>query len=187
MPGLANWLDIAALIAAGSDIAFDPLAITAGAGADGVEQDGLAIDRFTIQQNAAADLRLRGMSAGLFIAVRTTLAAAETLTLIANAQDADDSGFSSGVADFAHRASAQPPTIPLPTLSIGPGVLTDERGALKQQYDLSGAKRYLRCQFTCTLSAAVTDTADVWGLWIFGGSDRNPFEPGLKGSWSVVT
>lgn len=185
MPGLANWLDIAALLA--GEPAFDPLAITAGAGADGVEQDGLAVDRFAIQQNAAADLRRRGLSAGLFIAVRTTLAATETMTLIANAQDADDSAFTVNAADFAHRASAQPPTIALPTLSIGPGVLTDERDTLKQQYDLTGARRYLRCQFTCTLSAAGVDTADVWGLWIFAGAQHNAFQSGLVGSSAVVS
>lgn len=181
MPGIAQSLDIAALLA--GEPAFDPLAITAGAGADGVEQDGLAVDRFDIQQNAAADVRRRGLSAGLFIAVRTTLAATETLALIANAQD---SPTNSVWTDFAHRASAQPPTIAHPTLSIGPGVLTDSRAVLKQQYDLTGAARYIRCQFTCTLSASATDTADVWGLWIFGGAQHNAFESGLVGSWAAA-
>lgn len=182
---MRTWLDIAALLA--GEPAFDPLAITAGAGADGVEQDGLTVDRFTIQQNDSSDERRRGLSAGLFIGVRTTLQATHTMTLIANAQHADDSGFTSGVEDFPHRASAQPPTIALPQLVIGPGVLTDARGVLKQQYDLSGAKRYLRCQFTCTLSAPGVDTADVWGLWIFGGAQHNAFESGLVGSWAVTS
>lgn len=180
---MRTWLDIAALLA--GEPAFDPLAITAGAGADGVEQDGLAVDRFAIQQNDANDERRRGLSAGLFIAARTTLAGAQTMTLIANAEHADDLAFTAGVEDFPHRASAQPPTIALPSLVIGPGVLTDERGVLKQQYDLTGAKRYFRVQFTATLSAGATDTVDVWGLWIFGGAQSNAFESGLVGSWAA--
>lgn len=181
MSGIAQVLDIAALLAA--EPAFDPLAITAAAGQDGVEQDGTSVDRFDIQQNAALDTRRRGLSAALFIAVRTTLASAETLSLIANAQDSpDDSVFT----DFDHRASAQPPTIALPTLTVGPGVLTNARDVLKQQYDLTGANRFLRCQFTADLSASGTDTVDVWGLWVFGGAQSNPFASGLVGSQAVV-
>ena len=177
MPGIANWLDIAALAAA--EPAFDPLAVTAGGAADGVEQNGLAVDRFTIQQNDSTDLRRRGLSAALFIAIRTTLGATETMTLIANAQDSPDAAV---WTDFSHRASAQPPTIALPSLTIGPGVLTDARGVLKQDYDLTGANRHLRCQFTVTMSAAAADTADAWGLWVFGGAQNNAFEPGIVGT-----
>lgn len=184
MPGLANWLDIAALLA--GEPAFDPLAVTAGGAADGVEQDGLAVDRFAIQQNDANDNRRRGLSAGLFIGLRASLAAGETAALIANAQHADDAAFTTSVADFPHRASAQPPTIALPSLTLGPGALVDTRGVLKQQYDLSGARRFIRVQFTVTMSAGGVDTADAWGLWIFGGAQHNAFESGLVGSSAVV-
>ena len=181
--GIATWLDVAALLAA--EPAFDPLSITAGAGADGVEQNGLSVDRFAVQNlsGTPTDSRRRGLSAGLFIAVRTTLAAAETLSLVANAQDSPDNAV---WTDFDHRASAQPPTITIPSLSVGPGVLVDARDVLKQQYDLTGAARFLRCQFTANLSAAGVDTANVWGLWVFGGSEHNRFQGELVGSSAVV-
>lgn len=177
--------DIAALLAA--EPAFDPLAITAGAGADGVLQNGLSVDRFLIQENNALDLRRRGLSAGLFFAVRTTLAAAQTLTLTpSDAQTDDNTGFTSP-ATLSHRASAQGPnTIALPTLVIGPGVLVDARNTLKVQYDLQGAERFIRCRFTADLSAGGVDTANIWGLWVFGDDQNNPFAPGLVGSSAVV-
>lgn len=176
--------DIAALLAA--EPAFDPLAITAGAGQDGVLQLGLSVDRFQIQNNGALDLRRRGLSAGLFFAVRTTLAAAETLTLTpSDAQTDNNTGFTSP-ATLLHRASAQPPTIALPTLLVGPGALVDARDTLKVQYDLQGAERFVRCRYTADLSAAGVDTANIWGLWIFGDDQNNPFVPGLFGSSAVV-
>lgn len=184
MSGIAQFLDVAALLA--SEPAFDPLAITAGAGQDGVEQNGLSVDRFAIQQNDTADDRRRGLSAALFLAVRTTLGDSETLSLVANAQDSPTGAFGGEEDDFDHRASAQPPDIPLPTLTVGPGVLTDARATLKQQYDLTGADRFLRVQFTADLSRANTDTADIWGLWVFGGAQNNAFESGLVGSSAVV-
>lgn len=178
--GIANFLDVAAMLA--SEPAFDPFAIVAGGGNDGVEQDGLDVDRFAIQQNEAGDDRRRGLSAALFLAVRTTLAAAETLTLIANAQHSTTGAYAGEEEDFDHRASAQPPNIALPTLVVGPGILVDARDTLKQQYDLTGARRHIRVQFTGTMSAGATDTADVWGLWVFGGAQNNAFESGLVGS-----
>ena len=125
MAGLAEYTDIAAFLA--GEPAFDPVAVTAGGGGDGLEVDGLDVDREAIQQLDATDQRRRGLSAALLIAVRTTLAAAETLTVIANAQHSATGAYSGEEEDFDHRASAQPPDIPLPSLLVGPGVLTDER------------------------------------------------------------
>ncbi len=185
MPGLALQKDIAALLTA--EVALDPITVTAGGGTDGVEQDGIAVDRFDIQQNAATDDRRRGLTAGLFIGITTTLGAGESMTLIANAQDADDLAFTLNVDDFDHRASAQPPAITLPTLVItDAGVLTDERQTLKQQYDLDGARQFIRCQYTITMSAGAADTALSQGLWVFGGAQSNPFESGLRGSWAAM-
>lgn len=187
MTGIAQFLDIGAMLAGA--VAFDPVAVVAGGGADGAEIDGVAIDRFTVESldsPTVTDARRRGLSAALFVGVRTTLAAAETITVIANAQDADNAAFTINAADFDHRASAQPPDILLPTLLIGPGVLTDARDSLKQQYDLTGARQFLRSQVTPTMSAGVTDTADVFGFWVFSGSQHNRFEGELVGSSAVV-
>ena len=183
MPGIANWLDFAALITAASP--FDPLNIVGGDANDAVEQNGYVIDRFTLGQNSAADERRRGLGAALFIFCTVTLGHNENVVVIANLQDADDAAFTVNVADFPHRASAQPPTIALPSLTISEQETTTY-GVLKQQYDLTGARRYLRVQYTCTLSDAThTDSALMSGALIFGGAQHGPFEGGLVGSWAA--
>lgn len=183
MAGIANWLDFAAMITAVSP--FDPVNVVAGDGNDGVEQNGFVIDRFTLGQNQATDLRRRGLGAALFIFCTATLGHNESVTLIANLQHGDNFAFNVNVSDFPHRASAQPPIIPLPTLTIDEQEATTY-GVLKQQYDLTGARRYLRVQYTVTLTDSThTDNAMMSGALVFGGAQHGPFEGGLVGSYAA--
>lgn len=181
MTGIALQTDIAALLAAQQ--AVDSLTIVDGDVNDAVEQNGRVIDRFQIERNSTTDLRLRGLSAALFLGGKISLEVTQTLALIANLQDSAD-----GVtfADFDHRAAAQPPTIALPALAVA-GAVTDVYRTLKQQYDLQGARRYLRVQYTATFSGGTAgNQIAVVGMLVFGGADHNAFQPGLVGSSAVV-
>ena len=183
MPGLASYIDQGALLAAKAAIAA--ITITGGDAADNVEQDGIAIDRFQIEPTSSSDEGVRGLGAVLFISCVATLGHQETVTVIANCRHADNAGMSTNVSDFDHRASAQPPDIALPSLSIDEQEATTY-GMLKQQYDLQGARRYIQAQYTATLSDAThTDTAVMSALWIFSGNQTNPFVGGAVGGWAA--
>ncbi|MGH7165494.1 MAG: hypothetical protein ACREIS_08235 [Nitrospiraceae bacterium] len=180
MTGIALQTDVAALLA--SEQAVDSLTIVDGDANDGLEQNGRVIDRFEIAQNDSTDERRRGLSAGLFLGGKISLEVTQTLTLITNLQDSED-----GVtfADFDQRASALLTTA-LPSLLLT-GAVTDVYRLIKQQYDLTGARRYLRVQYTAMFSGGgAGNQIAVVGMLVFGGDQNNAFEPGLVGSFAVV-
>lgn len=127
--------------------------VAAGAG-DNTEVDGEWIDRQGY------------LSASLVILFDAVLADGEDISIGANLQDAsDDQG--TGAADYgAAIASAVRAT-------GGVGGST-EIGVVKVDFDLSGADRYVRAQFTPDLSAANTDTAIVSAILVLGGADVIP-------------
>ena len=129
-------------------------AATAGGSGDATEVDGKWIDRQGYS------------SAKLIIGVRAVLGATETVTLAANLQDASDSS-GTGAADYGSAVAAT-------TAATGGGGGTTEFGQIELDFDLSGAKRYIRPQFTPNLSRANTDTAIVSATLILGGADKLP-------------
>lgn len=148
--GLALLRDIGAYIKTAFAGFADVLA--AGAG-DNVEVSGPWIDRLGFESLVA--------SVGWF----TTLADGEDLALAMNLQDATDSA-GAGAADFGTALVSK-------VLVVNSGGGTEE-GTEELDFDLSGARRFVRLQFTPNLSASGTDTADLVGQLILGGAIEVP-------------
>lgn len=127
---------------------------TAGGAGDAAEVNGPWIDR-------------QGYLSGkLIITYQATLGDGETLSVAANLQDAsDDSG--TGAADFGNAAASA-------VRATGGSGGTTERGVVEIDVDLSGAKQYVRPQFTPDLSAANTDVAILAATLVLGGAEGLP-------------
>lgn len=131
-------------------------AVTAGGGGDNSPVTGVIIDR------AALGWPQSGVVAIPFTA---TLAATQTLSVAITVQDGDNSGLSDA-GTFATRANG--------VVAIGPAGGGTVTGVVELDVNFSGAKRYVRANFTPDLSAANTDTAALSGVVAFGGAIRLP-------------
>jgi hypothetical protein len=131
-------------------------AATAGGSGDNTAVTGVIIDR------AAHGW---AQSAVFTVPFTTTLAAAATLSVVMTVQDGDAANLSDA-ATLATRANAVVATGP-----SGGGTVT---GVVELNVNLSGAKRYVRLNFTPDLSRANTDTAELSGVAVFGGAIRLP-------------
>lgn len=111
--------------------------VTAGGGADGVEADGLTIDRQGLSdQFSSIDFLVGGSG---------SLASTETATVSMTIQDsADGSTWADVVSDT--------------TVATATDATNGERAAGHLGVDLTKCRRYVRCQVTVTMSASVTDT-----------------------------
>jgi hypothetical protein len=128
--------------------------VTAAGAGDNVEVDGAWIDR-------------SGLLSGKAVVVYTaTLAQGETLSIAANAQDADDSS-GTGAADYGAALTST-------VVATGDTGGSTETGVVELDFDLMGARGFLRLQFTPDLSASGTDTAELAAVWILGGADEQP-------------
>lgn len=108
------------------------------------------------------------MSLKVVIVYRAVLASNNTLSIAANLQD-DADGSGAGT-DFG---TAYASTV-VATGDSGSG--STETGVVEMDFDISGAKRYVRLQFTPDLSDTTSpaDTAELSAVYILGGSDTNP-------------
>lgn len=129
-------------------------AVTAGGGGDGAEVDGEWIDRQGFK------------SCVVVITYEATLGDGETLTLAGNLQDATDSA-GTGAADFGDALASA-------VVATGGTGGSTERGTEEIEVNLTEAERFIRAQFTPTLSAGTTDTANVAATIILGGPNRKP-------------
>ena len=131
-------------------------AVTAGGGGDNAEVAGVIIDRAAI-----------GFPQSCVVAIpfTATLAATQTLTI---AWDIDE-GNASNLSD-AEVLTSQTAQL-VATGPAGGGTVT---GTFEANVSLAGAGRYVRLNFTPTLSAANTDTAALSAVIAFGGADRLP-------------
>lgn len=127
-------------------------ALAAGAG-DNTLVTGVIIDRAAIGWPE---------SCGVAILYTTTLAASQTLTIGGVLQHGDASNLSD-VTTFS--------TITGAVVATGVGTFT---GQVEVNLRLTGAKRYVRLNFTPDLSAGATDTAALSGVIAFGGAGRLP-------------
>jgi hypothetical protein len=144
--------DAGALIAARYAVAG--VDVTAGGAGDNTEVNGAWVDRQGFN------------SLKVVIAYTATIADAATLAVAANLQDAsDDDG--TGVADYG---TALASTVQATGNSGG----STETGVVELDFDVSGADRYVRIQFTPNLSASGTDTAEMAAVYLLAGSDENP-------------
>jgi hypothetical protein len=127
--------------------------IVAGGAGDNAEVDCAYIDR-------------RGFaSLKAVIAYTATLQAGETLKIAANLQhDADGVGVGT---DFGDALAST-------TVATGPGGGGIRTGVIELDFDLTGASRYTRLQFTPNLSASGTDVAELSALYILAGATDDP-------------
>jgi hypothetical protein len=134
-------------VGANIDAAFvGYVSATAGGAGDAAEVNGPWIDR-------------RGHdSCAVFIGYRCTLAAAATLSIAANLQDANDAA-GALPADFGK---------PMPNGVRHTGAGTNVTGVLKLNFDLTMARSHIRLQFTPDLSAGTVDTAVLFAMIVFG-------------------
>jgi len=131
-------------------------AVTAGGAGDATAVTGVIIDRAAL-----------GWPQSCVVAVpfTATLAAAATLSLSITLQDGDASNLSDA-GTFASRANG--------VIATGPGGGGTVTGTIELDVNLSGAKRYVRANFTPDLSASGTDTAALSEVIVFGGATRLP-------------
>ena len=143
--------------------AFIASTITAGAGIDNSEQNGNIIDRRALPHHYE--------SAKLIIFGVATLNTSETLSIMANMQDGDDSGLSDA-ADYVYDSGGGSGL--LANAVVLTGLVTAAPFRAELSVNLAVAKRYVRCQLTANLSRAGTDTALVAAVLVFGGADELP-------------
>lgn len=132
--------------------------VTAAGTGDATEFNGALIDR-------------KGFySLDVALAFTAALQADETLSFIANFQDADELD-GSGVADVStDYAEALTSTL----AATGDSGGSTETGSIQFGVDLTMFRRYVRVQITPDLSASGTDTAKISSLYILGGADKAP-------------
>lgn len=107
-------------------------------------------------------------SVELALAIQAVLADSETIAIVANWQDADDSS-GTGAADFGTALTSTT----LQTGSSASEVVTGlDEGSAEFKQDLTAAKRWIRVQFTLTTSS--TGTATYGACYILGGADVLP-------------
>lgn len=131
-------------------------AVTAGGGGDGSAVTGAIIDR------AAHGFP---QSAVLAIPYTATLAAGETLSIAYTVQ----SGNADNLSDAATLVSATAAVVA--TGPSGGGTVT---GVFEVDAFIGGAGRYMRANFTPTMSRDATDTAALSAVMVFGGAERLP-------------
>ena len=133
--------------------AADGVDIVAGGAGDNTEVDCAYVDR-------------RGFaSLKAVIAYTATLQAGETLKIAANLQD-DADGVGVGT-DFGDALASA-------TVATGPSGGGTRTGVIELDFDLSGANRYARLQFTPNLSASGTDVAELSAVYILAGAIDDP-------------
>jgi hypothetical protein len=158
--------------------ALTPAVITAAAGNDGSELTGITIDRLLAGRELAT-------SAKLVISFVTTTASSKTLSISGNAEHgaasnlSDTADFSAVRAAFDLNATPGPTAITLvagavPVTVVATGGLTAAAGQVEVDFDLSGAKQYIRFMPTFDLSNTSADTVAYSATWIFGGFRKLP-------------
>lgn len=120
---------------------------------DGSEIDGAFVDRTGF------------LSAKLVLAYEAALGDGKTLTIAANLQDDSSSGGSGTDYGTAYSATV---------VSTGGTGGTTNRGVVELDFDLSGAKQYIRPQYTPTLSATSADTVIIGAVLVLGGGPVLP-------------
>ncbi len=152
-------------------LALIPAVITSGAGDDGVEVDGPWVD---VSTNVGEGIEAHG--AVLQIMWDTTLTATETLSLLANMQDATD-GAGAGAADFGKYVLAAA------VVATGGGGGTVETGVTELRIpEFNGNRGFVRAQVTATLSLGATDTVRIAAMLVVGGAHDLPAVSGLQAS-----
>ena len=115
---------------------------------------------------AALDVNGKYGSLKVALAYTATLTSTKTLSLTANLQTADDSSFSVNAEDFGVAMAKT-------AVAGGEGV-TSATGIVELDFDLRGARRYVRIQYTPDLSHSGTDTCTVAAAYVLAGATTQP-------------
>ena len=139
-------------------------AVAAGSG-DATEINGDSIQRSTLGSMY--------LSAQLAVQWRTTLASGATMTVAANIQDSADNvswvDFNAAASGFGGSSE-----LTAAVVATGPSGGGEVVGETYLDVDLSGARDYVRAQYTPNLSAGSTDTAILSAAIVFGGAENGP-------------
>lgn len=130
--------------------AFDPTTVTAGGALDNVLQAGIVLDR--------NDFSAVALSAKLAVILKTFSLGPATATFTPLVKDSAD-----GVT-FAAFGSAVAAVVKN----------TDGTYVEEVDFQIGGARRFLRIDWTCDLSAGSVDTCTVAGVLILGGFAEVP-------------
>ena len=179
----AHMQDIGALLVGAPML--DPATITAGAGNDNTELNGLAVDRLALPKSANGGPAL---SAQIAVAFKAVLAAAATLSFAGNLQDDTANAFNATPADFpftrarllnrdgtlTELALNATGGVDAVVVATGPGGGGTVYGVILLDVNLKGARQYIRLQRTLNLSAANTDTVLDYAYGVLGGLGEAP-------------
>ena len=126
---------------------------TAASTGDDTEVNGAALD-------------VNGKYGSLKVALQYTTALTEdkTLSLTANLQTADDSSFAVNAEDMGDALTKT-------AFATGGSGGTTETGIVELDFDLRGARRYVRIQYTPDLSHTSTDTCTVAAAYVLAGAN----------------
>lgn len=131
-------------------LAFNHDKITAGAGDDGVLQNGRSVNR------------LNYLSCVLTVLISAVLASTEKVSVTIQLQDSADG--STNWADYGD---------PLAITEVAADG-SDENGEAELDVNLSAAKQYIRANLTITMSASGTDTSETMAVFTFAGEHKGP-------------
>lgn len=138
--------------------------LTAGGGGDNTAINGPYFDR------KSADYS-RPLSCKVVISFRAVLAAGATLSIAAKLQDAVDAA-GTGAADYGDALASA-------IVATGGVGGSTEEGTIELDFELEGAREFIRSVVTPDLSAANTDTAIVSACLVLFGADRVPYSKSL--------
>jgi hypothetical protein len=116
---------------------------------------------------AALDVNGDYQSLKVVIAYSAALTSTETISFTANLQTADVHTFNDGSQEDYGDALSK-------TAVAGDTGVTSATGVVELDFDLRGAKRWVRVQYTPDLSAGGTDTLAASAVYILGGSRVQP-------------
>ena len=158
-PGAAHATQVNSGAYTGAVYAIDAATATAGAGSDGAFVDGEAYDRLAT--------RALALSAKLVVPYTATQASGESTVVRGRVQHR------ALPADDWEDYDDEPSDVTVAALDSGNAV----EGVAEFNFDLAGAKRYVRFRMRPTLSASGTDTfAHGRSVAVLGGYDNLPVE-----------
>lgn len=148
--------------------AYNPIVLNAGTTAeDNAEINGFSVDRELVNPSKSLQLSCQSV-----VQYSYSLAAAATIALKFNLQDSASSGGTYADYDDIKGSTVQSKTVG----STGSTASQSGNGVLRGNFDLSGAKRFVRMQVTATFTGTSTgsDDLDVGGVMVLGGYDTVP-------------
>lgn len=134
--------------------ALNPQTVTAGSTADGTEQNGASIDRLTVGNNQT----FRSLKVSL--PYNASYSTGTTGQIDFNLQHS--SATSAGWADYDDIDGSTANSV---TLTTGAS------GVAEADFDLGGAKQYVRVQVTVTHGTTASDDVDIGGVAVLAGGE----------------